>query len=70
MNEDFAKGLCIGLVSGAVISVVIALLYAPKTGKETRQLIKEKTTEIMNTGRSALTEASWKIDDAIHALKN
>jgi gas vesicle protein len=35
----------IGLLTGAVIGGAIALLYAPKSGKETRQLIKDKTIE-------------------------
>jgi gas vesicle protein len=81
MNNDFAKGLCIGLVSGAVIGGVIALLYAPKTGKETRQLIKdkaieaaeaakEKTSEVIDTVKEKASEASRKGQAAIHALKS
>ena len=75
------KVLCIGLVSGAVIGGVVALLYAPKTGKETRQLIKdkaidvvdtarEKTGEIIDTVKDATSEVSRKGQAAIHALKN
>jgi gas vesicle protein len=81
MNNDFAKGLCIGLVSGAVIGGVIALLYAPKTGKETRQLIKDKATEVVETAKEktgevidtvkdAASEAGRKGQAAIHALKS
>ena len=46
MNKDNAKGFGIGLLVGAVIGGVIALLYAPKTGKQTRQLVKDKVTEL------------------------
>ena len=71
----------IGLLAGAVIGGVIALLFAPKTGKETRQLIKdkatevvdtakEKTSEVMDTVKDAASEASRKGQAAIHALKN
>ena len=74
MNSDFAKGLCIGLVSGAVIGGVVALLYAPKTGKETRQLIKdkaidvvdiagEKTGEVIDAVKDAASEANRKGQD-------
>jgi gas vesicle protein len=31
-----------GLIAGAVVGAVTALLLAPKSGKETRQLLKEK----------------------------
>ncbi len=49
MNRDNAIGFGIGLLTGAVIGGVIALLYAPKTGKETRKLIKDKATEVVDT---------------------
>jgi gas vesicle protein len=48
MNKDHAIGFGIGLLTGAVIGGVLALLYAPKTGKETRQLIKDKATEVVD----------------------
>jgi gas vesicle protein len=81
MNKDFAKGLCIGLVSGAVIGGVMALLYAPKTGKETRQLIKDKAIDVVDIAREkagevidmvkdGASEASRKGQAAIHALKS
>lgn len=42
-------------VAGAVLGSAVALLYAPKTGKETRELIGRKTDEskeaISETGR-------------------
>ena len=41
MNKDNAIGFGIGLLAGVVIGGAIALLYAPKSGKETRQLIKD-----------------------------
>jgi gas vesicle protein len=70
VNVDLVKGVCIGLVTGAVIGGVIALLYAPKSGKDTRQIIKANATDIINTVRSALTEAGWKAEDAIRAIKS
>jgi gas vesicle protein len=63
MNKDHAVGFGIGLLSGAVIGGVIALLYAPKTGKETRQLIKDKTTEVMDSVKGRTMAA-------VEALKN
>ena len=74
-------GFGIGLLAGAVIGGVIALLYAPKTGKETRQLIKdkatkvvdtlkEKTSGVMDTVKEAASEASRKGQAAVHAIKS
>jgi len=81
MNKDCAIGFGIGLLSGALIGGVIALLYAPKTGKETRQLIKDKATEVVDaikgktsevvgTVKETASEASQKGQAAIKALKS
>ena len=48
MNKDNAIGFGIGVMAGAIIGGVIALLYAPKTGAETRKLIKDKTVEAVD----------------------
>ncbi|GEM_PF-890388 len=45
MGTKTFKSFGIGLIAGAVIGGVIALLYAPQPGKKTRKLIKDKTTE-------------------------
>ena len=81
MNKDNAIGFGIGLLAGAVIGGVIALLYAPKSGKETRQLIKdratevmgavkEKSSEVMDTVKEAASEASRKGQAAVKAIKS
>ena len=81
MNKDCAIGFGIGLLTGAVIGGVLALLYAPKTGKETRQMIKDKatevvdaikgkTSEVVDTVKEAASEASQKGQAAVKALKS
>lgn len=63
MNKDHAVGFGIGLLAGAVIGGVAALLYAPQSGKETRQQIKDKTTALVD----AVKEKSAGI---VHELKS
>ncbi|MBI2958310.1 MAG: YtxH domain-containing protein [Chloroflexi bacterium] len=41
-----SKGLGIGLLFGAAVGLVIGLLYAPRPGQETRELVKERAQEI------------------------
>ena len=33
------NNLIIGLITGAVVGTVVGLLYAPKTGQETREIV-------------------------------
>ena len=81
MNKDHAVGFGIGLLTGAVIGGVIALLYAPQSGKETRAMLKdkatrvvdvieEKTSEVIDTVEDAASEASRKAHAAVKALKS
>ena len=81
MESKTLTGFGIGLISGVIIGGVIALLYAPRSGKETRQLVKDKATEIvdaatektsgvMETIKEAASETSRKGQAAVHAIKN
>jgi gas vesicle protein len=49
MNRDHVSGFGLGLLTGAVIGGVMALLYAPKSGKVTRQLLKDAAEEVADT---------------------
>jgi len=80
MNKDHAIGFGVGLLAGAVIGGVVALLYAPQSGKETRKMIKDKTAEVVDTVkertggvidsvRGAASEAGRRGQAAVHALK-
>ena len=74
MNKDHAIGFGIGLLTGAVIGGVIALLFAPQTGKETRQMIKDKTTEVVDAVKGKATEVmdavKGKASGTVHAIKS
>jgi len=47
-------------LTGAIIGATAAILFAPKSGKETRRYISDKTQQ----GREAVTETSKDIADA------
>ena len=81
MESKTLAGFGIGLLSGAIIGGAIALLYAPKSGKETRQLIKDKATDVagtlkektsgvMDAVKESASEASRKGQAAIKAVKS
>ena len=50
MNTNKATvGLAVGFVLGAAAGLALALLLTPKSGKQTRELIKDQVTEIPTT---------------------
>ena len=54
-----------GLLVGAALGVAIGFLYAPQSGKETRQLVKEKVEE----AREKVSEAAEKAREAAAEAK-
>ena len=77
MNKDHAVGFGIGLLSGVIIGGVIALLFAPQSGKETRKMIKDKAIGMMEAIKGKAADANEVLDSvkekptrAVHELKN
>ena len=68
-SGDFVKGLFIGGLIGAVLGI----LYAPKSGKETREDIARKTEDLMARAREeyelALEKSKKAYDAAVKRLK-
>lgn len=46
----------ISLIAGGLIGAVIALLYAPRSGEETRQLIADNSMEIKDKALRSIQE--------------
>ena len=57
------KGFVYGLLAGSAIGAVLALLYAPKTGRELRANIKSKTDELINNAEDAIEKARGKLPE-------
>lgn len=49
-----------GLLAGAAIGGIIALLYAPQSGKETREQLKKKFSELEKELENLKDQASQK----------
>jgi gas vesicle protein len=71
MNKDNALGFSIGLLAGAIIGGVVTLLFAPKSGKETRKIIKntageavEKVAEVAYAVKEKTGEVVDKVEEA------
>ncbi|MDD5468442.1 MAG: YtxH domain-containing protein [Anaerolineales bacterium] len=63
-DSDFGAFLT-GFVLGGVLGAVIALLYAPQSGEETRAAIKEKSIEIKDKAVETAEEARLRAEHAL-----
>lgn len=52
-DRDSGSGFTIGFLIGAVVGVAIGFLYAPQSGRETRELVKEKAERAAEKAREA-----------------
>lgn len=64
MTQEDNSGKLAWFFAGAAIGAAIALLYAPKSGEDTRRLLKDKALE----GKTALTENTRDILDKSRGL--
>ncbi len=56
--DDFVKGL----LAGGLIGAVVAILYAPKSGEETRAEIRHSAEELFEKAKSQYEEAYKKVE--------
>lgn len=64
MNKEYIIGFGISLLAGAAIGGAAALLYAPKSGKETRQLIKNKAHSVADSVKENSRGAFHRVQEA------
>jgi gas vesicle protein len=67
-NRSMLKGLVIGMVAGGAVGAVVALLFAPKSGKELRADIRDKAGNLLEGAddylRAAKTQAGQIVSEA------
>lgn len=68
-ENNVGKGLLIGFLAGGAVGAVLALLYAPKSGKELRSDIKVKADEYMGEAEKYIADAKDKAIDMINEGK-
>lgn len=68
-NNGMLKGMVIGLLAGGAIGAVLALLYAPKSGKELRADLREKADDLMDGAEDYMSMARSKAGDLVSEAK-
>lgn len=68
-DNNVGKGLLIGFLAGGAVGAILALLYAPKSGKELRQDIKNKTDVYLDDAEKYVADARDKAKELINEGK-
>ena len=70
-NEEngMGKGLLIGTLTGLAVGSIIALLYAPKSGKELRKNIKTKSHDFIEDADQYIMKTKDKASQLINKNK-
>ncbi len=68
-NDGMAKGLIVGFIAGSIVGAALALLYAPKSGRELRADLKEKASDAMDTAEEYIARARSKAVGIINDSK-
>lgn len=71
-EKEGGSSFLIGFIIGAVAGIAVGFLYAPKSGKETRALLKEKVgevrekaSEVTGRAREIASETGRRIRDKL-----
>src|SRR5215207_4288931 len=67
-RDEFGAFL-VGFIVGGLSGAVVALLFAPQTGEETRALIKDKSIELHDKAQQTAEEARARADELARQLK-
>ena len=53
-EDNFLTGMLVGIGVGAIIGGAVAVLFAPRTGTEMRQMISERVPEYIDKAKSKI----------------
>jgi len=65
MNERDSSHFALGFLLGAVAGLAIGFLYAPKSGRETREMLKEKGGEVKEKAKEIAAKAKEKVKEKL-----
>lgn len=63
-DRDEFGAFLVGFIVGGLSGAVVALLFAPQTGEETRALIKDKSIELRDRAQQSAEEALARAEAA------
>ncbi len=68
-DEAASRGFMGGFVLGVIVGALLALVFAPRRGEETRELVKDKATELVHQVRGEVDEHRNDLNDQGPAIE-
>ena len=68
-SNDVGRGVVSALFTGLAIGVVLGILFAPKSGKETRNDLVDKGERLMDMGKESVSDVVEKTKDLAESGK-
>ncbi|GAB4541514.1 MAG: hypothetical protein Fur002_10060 [Anaerolineales bacterium] len=68
-DRDEFGAFLVGFVVGGLTGAVVALLFAPQSGEETRAIIKDKSIELRDKAQVTAEEAYHRAEEAAQAAR-
>ncbi len=69
LDREKGTGFAIGMLAGAALGLAVGILYAPRSGAETRAIMLEKTEEARSKARDIVQEARERAKRIIEDAK-
>ena len=69
-DKDTGSSFAIGFLIGAVVGVAVGFLYAPKAGKETRAMLKQKAGEVKEKASEVTAKVTESALEAGKKVRN
>jgi len=69
-NDNYTKGFLIGALVGGAVGAVVALLTTPKSGRELRQDIAERSEGLYNKAQSLLQRTEEQTEEFVNEGKS
>jgi gas vesicle protein len=57
MDRDNMGALGVGILIGLAIGATVGILFAPQSGRETREMIREKAIDLVESAKEKTTAA-------------
>jgi len=68
-RKEACRNIATGVAIGTIIGLTAGILFAPKSGKETRQAIADKTVEISGQGKQIASEVIEKLKSKVSSIE-